>query len=668
MSASPRSCSVSRIAPSHPVPQPSGSPSLNAERDRRVEQLFQLHAAAVLRHARRADPGLAEDVLSETFAVALRRHADIPAGAELPWLYVVADNVLRNQQRSRRRATALATSLAAHAPDADRPAEPPVIGPALGTLPDRERALLTMTGFEGLSASEAADRLGIPAGTARNAMVRGRRQLASTLAALGVVVASVVFAFLFVRGGDDSKRAGRVVAESIRDATTIYNVARVQSGASAGSSAANGAAAATQYRISTDTDAERERVSLPGGLVAGSDRGEPLHVVGGAGASKATVRAAQRRHGADLAALDVGSPTEIERFLVSQVARRTTTDGPSIAGRATALVRGGIVDRAGKSRDLELFITTKRPQVVRLRTRLVGARAWATIDFVEWKIVPRPDASGSKPNAQVPAPAATSPRSITASAPRPKSQAPARGAAGNGSQAGSDLTRSGRSATAKAAEQAEHSARGAGGTPRFELPAPYPGTTGRVLHTQTVEADGTIAEHWREIGGGERWLTTSVESRMTNQDGSAVRLGMWSSPDVDVVVNPFGSTAYLACGPGERAGFVTPPVDDPALIEPFASIAAQLADGAALPDGPVLDGRDTAAVDLPRRAATADHLRLIVDRASGAPRQVLTVPDAGPPRTVTYALWEVLPPGAAGEQLAQPAPEHVKVLSFCANP
>jgi RNA polymerase sigma-70 factor (ECF subfamily) len=179
---------------------PVTSPIANGVRDARIERLFHEHAAAVRARVRRVDAALADDVVSETFATALRRHDAIPAGAERAWLFVVSDHLLRNQQRGRRRATALTDALRPHTRTAQAPAEPPAVGAALSALPDRERALLTMTALEGLSATEAADRLGISSGTALNTMVRARRQLRVKLAALGIVIASLAFGIVFAEG------------------------------------------------------------------------------------------------------------------------------------------------------------------------------------------------------------------------------------------------------------------------------------------------------------------------------------------------------------------------------------------------------------------------------------------------------------------------------------
>ncbi|MCO8271077.1 hypothetical protein M1L60_10780 [Actinoplanes sp. TRM 88003] len=64
-------------------------------------RLWLEHAPAVLRYARRrVDDEQADEVVAETFVVAWRRLAEIPA-AELPWLFGVARRVSANVRRSR---------------------------------------------------------------------------------------------------------------------------------------------------------------------------------------------------------------------------------------------------------------------------------------------------------------------------------------------------------------------------------------------------------------------------------------------------------------------------------------------------------------------------------------------------------------------------------------
>ena len=69
--------------------------------------LYETHYGAVCRYlARRVDANAVEDLAAETFLVAWRRQADLPAHV-LPWLLTTASRLTANQRRSRERATAL---------------------------------------------------------------------------------------------------------------------------------------------------------------------------------------------------------------------------------------------------------------------------------------------------------------------------------------------------------------------------------------------------------------------------------------------------------------------------------------------------------------------------------------------------------------------------------
>ena len=63
------------------------------------------HAVDVRRYLYRrlvgaADPAAtADDLTADVLVIAWRRRADVPAGAELPWLYAVARRVLANYRR-----------------------------------------------------------------------------------------------------------------------------------------------------------------------------------------------------------------------------------------------------------------------------------------------------------------------------------------------------------------------------------------------------------------------------------------------------------------------------------------------------------------------------------------------------------------------------------------
>src|SRR5438093_5964811 len=68
--------------------------------------LFERHANAIYNYCFRrvGDWSTAEDLLSIVFLEAWRRRSkDLPPGKVLPWLYGIATNVVRNQQRSQRR-------------------------------------------------------------------------------------------------------------------------------------------------------------------------------------------------------------------------------------------------------------------------------------------------------------------------------------------------------------------------------------------------------------------------------------------------------------------------------------------------------------------------------------------------------------------------------------
>lgn len=394
----------------------------------------------MLRFLRRRDPDLAEDALSETFAVAVRRAADIPEGRELPWLYVVAEHVLRNLQRSRRRAARIPEALHPFTNTTTGPIEPPSIGDALADLPDRERILLTMTALEGLSAQEAADRMGIPYGSARNSLSSGRKRLAVVLAAAAVAVLVVGIV------GEIVDRARRqpleVLASSLSSARIVHDVAVIShddvataASARSGSPSARVApGASARYERWSDGSGDRTRVRLPGGTEVVAQRGETLRAAARQqvpGVETPTRRRAVRE---DLTALDATSPTAIAALLADPFAQRTAADGPTIDGHDTTTVTGRIADAAGVEHDVRVFVADDEPTVLRVRVRspetagvAAAAAQAATVDFTAWKATPRraPAATTPGPSAAVPPPTSPVPTAgqTAASAPMTRSDA-----------------------------------------------------------------------------------------------------------------------------------------------------------------------------------------------------------------------------------------------------
>jgi RNA polymerase sigma factor (sigma-70 family) len=159
----------------------------------RFESCFREHFAELLAFALRRVGGreLAEDVVSDTFAVAWRRRDCIPDPA-LPWLYAIAANVIANEYRSTRRRHDLGRRLAHEAaaevaaPDpAEALARRDTFSVAFARLGESEREVLRLAAWDGLGVREAAQVLGCSPGAYRVRLHRARRQLAKELEAAG---------------------------------------------------------------------------------------------------------------------------------------------------------------------------------------------------------------------------------------------------------------------------------------------------------------------------------------------------------------------------------------------------------------------------------------------------------------------------------------------------
>lgn len=148
-------------------------------------RLYREQGRAILAYALRRveDREDAADVVAETFLVAWRRLAEVPAGTEAKlWLYAVARHTIANLHRSERRRTrlggrlaeSLRTELATHPGPSDGAAE---VLRAMAGLSGDDRELLLLVSWEGLSPSEAAKVLAISSLAARSRLHRARRRL-----------------------------------------------------------------------------------------------------------------------------------------------------------------------------------------------------------------------------------------------------------------------------------------------------------------------------------------------------------------------------------------------------------------------------------------------------------------------------------------------------------
>lgn len=158
---------------------------------RRLEELFLAHHADLLGYAvRRLDqPADAADVLAEVFLVAWRRIDEVPAGGEARlWLFGVARHVVANIRRGEWRRQRLGTRLRAHLVSVVPPVEASGGGAvtdvraALERLSDDDKELLTLVVWEGFTPTEAAELLGLAAGTTRVRLHRARSRLRHLLA------------------------------------------------------------------------------------------------------------------------------------------------------------------------------------------------------------------------------------------------------------------------------------------------------------------------------------------------------------------------------------------------------------------------------------------------------------------------------------------------------
>ncbi|MEU4364673.1 sigma-70 family RNA polymerase sigma factor [Promicromonospora sp. NPDC023987] len=156
----------------------------------RISELWRSYAWRVQAYAlRHVDPHDAQEVVSETFLVAWRRLAGIP-GDPLPWLLVVARNVVRNQRRAARRRSAAEERLL-RLERVARATDDPVLTvsrrdaiTALLRLAPKDREALLLTGWDGLTPAEAAQVAGCSVAAFKMRLSRARRRLESESALL----------------------------------------------------------------------------------------------------------------------------------------------------------------------------------------------------------------------------------------------------------------------------------------------------------------------------------------------------------------------------------------------------------------------------------------------------------------------------------------------------
>jgi RNA polymerase sigma factor (sigma-70 family) len=152
--------------------------------------LFERHARTIYNFCFRrvGNWATAEDLVSVVFLEAWRRlDKPLPKGKELPWLFGIATNVVRNRRRAERRHAAALKRVPQPSPvpsfadDSDqRVDDEELMGRALGLvarLPRREQEVFALCAWSELSYEDAAIALRIPVGTVRSRLSRARARL-----------------------------------------------------------------------------------------------------------------------------------------------------------------------------------------------------------------------------------------------------------------------------------------------------------------------------------------------------------------------------------------------------------------------------------------------------------------------------------------------------------
>jgi RNA polymerase sigma-70 factor (ECF subfamily) len=163
-----------------------------------------VHIDAVYRFALRLTgaPDLAEDLVQETFLRAFRSWGQYTQGtAAKSWLFTICRNVfLRRRERSQRHDEIVEQSVGreGRGPNPVNPVWVSVLGvdpegaffdsivddriiDAINDLPEEYRTAVVLSDVEGFPYAEIAELMGVPVGTVKSRLFRGRRQLQKVL-------------------------------------------------------------------------------------------------------------------------------------------------------------------------------------------------------------------------------------------------------------------------------------------------------------------------------------------------------------------------------------------------------------------------------------------------------------------------------------------------------
>ena len=151
----------------------------SAHKEASFEELFSAHAVDVHRYiARRHIGNDVDDLVAEVFTLAWQKWNEIPDDFELQWLYRTAWFVLANAHRKHTEIPIDAGQIEAFTADiADVVIEHAEMRRVWLEIPERDREILRLVAWEGLTPPEVAAVLGTSLGGASSAISRARKNL-----------------------------------------------------------------------------------------------------------------------------------------------------------------------------------------------------------------------------------------------------------------------------------------------------------------------------------------------------------------------------------------------------------------------------------------------------------------------------------------------------------
>jgi len=146
-------------------------------------ELFRVHYPRLIRALQLAGvrPSEAEDIAQESFARVLRRWRQVRSGTNPPgYLFRIAFRLVR--RRGLLPTSPLDEQLPSTSPPTDEQAAVKAdVDRALAVMPPRRRACVVLCWMSGLTSVDAAEALGIAAGTVRKQLELARQQLTGEL-------------------------------------------------------------------------------------------------------------------------------------------------------------------------------------------------------------------------------------------------------------------------------------------------------------------------------------------------------------------------------------------------------------------------------------------------------------------------------------------------------